>query len=515
MERAKRQKLASPRAPTRRRVATRCCETWLDKLPEDVCVRLAAHVCHDDQDLDGLALAKTSPLLRRAVLTILDHSLIIWDKESFGKLAAAPKTGNWDTLTNRKWMSVMGADVHKVFQPMLRTLLYKRPPRYTLRLLSLPNLRMVDITDHPNYLSAVSRSSSIRELSIRWLGQVPLTKMLETFSKVQLTKLKTICPDPRDRSPTFQCPFSDPRLSNTDGNGISTCLPGLKSVDIRCVCYSAIPQDGEIMFWQFLASLKTVEEVSFVWVDSGDNIPQESYRFLSKRASVRIMESPFANEFASRIGSSVTAILNDHDILNAALTTTQVCGLPNLARLKKLSFKIREGAEKDLPDVVAKLPELNVLNLSWERNVEGSRDRCRYTGSRFATALPGAMLRTVQVAPQLFEIGFVQVRIPLIEVVAILSSIRGQLRFFEFSMGDQEEPPLDRLEMVLLAAVQNNPELRYFVVDDMSYGCTLAPRKDWNWQIERVLSGLRFLQKRSPHVYIGDLIAEARELLSP
>lgn len=504
MRPTKRRRLTSSGSPVRRSARSKRA-TWLDKLPEEVCERLAAHVCHRNQSLDGLALAKTSPALRRATIAALGHRLVIHDKRSLSDLFFAPKKGNWDTATTRKWISVMGEDLKEIDQQYLRTLGSRHPLRFTLSIFSLPNLRVAQITDHPAHLAAVAHSSSIQELSIAFRGYTSATEVFRTLSKLPLQKLKTGCPEIADRRPNYQCPLQDPEVTRLAL--ISESLPRLDSIDVStCGCYNR----SDDTVWRNLGSLNSLREVTFLWFDGADRFSQEVITFLSGLDSVRIICSPFAHDLAVLIGAAVTVISYPHGyisllIQNGGFTAAHVRDLQNLPRLKNLSLHIIQGAEEELPEVVRKLPELTDLDLVFVQSALESRERCQYSGSLFATASPGTMLRTVQAAPHLSTLCVGQVRIRLVELDMILKSIGARLRSFETSICDQEESPFDRLEALVLTAAKYNVEVREFWVDDIGHRRGPTPLEEWKRQAKQVLAGLRFLQKRAPYVRMRDM----------
>lgn len=223
------------------------------------------------------------------------------------------------------------------------------------------------------------------------------------------------------------------------------------------------------MFWRDLPMLKTLQEVSFMWYTSPDTIPKEALRFLSTRSSVRIMNSPHTHQLASLIGSSVSEITHYHHTRFNPFNEEQLCDLRNLTRLKKVCFKIEEGPDKVLPQVVEKLPELTTLDILWVRTGFEAREPCRYSGSCFAAASLGIMLRTVKGAPLLPILHMTRVRILLVEIHAILKSIGRRLLVFETSIGDQEECPFDRLAALLLTAAEHNTNLQGFAVEDIAH----------------------------------------------
>lgn len=483
---------------------------WLDKLPDEVCQRIAAHVCGCQQNPDILALAKTSSVLRKAALALLRNRLIIPDKKSvteFRLIMNHAEQRNQDVSTLCGLIRLMGEDIFELDQGLFCNPLRHAVPSSILPLFSLPYLRVVEIMDCPAQVAAVSRSSSIQELRLLLRHQMQPKQLFSAVAKLHLMKLKMMCMDACVGVCRKQlCPWQDPDVIGSDLQGFARFLPHLTSIDVRCDCLTRDIHHhlGMSMFWKVLPSLKTLKEISFCWHLPEVAPPKETLQFLSSREVVRVVNTRDAYHLASLIGLPVVEISSQHSFLLAAITAKELLDLRNHPRLRVLGIRIDEGSEKALPEVVQGLPELRKLDLLWMPGIL-LRDICRYTGQCYATAMPGVMLRAVQVAPQLSSLCIVRVRIALTELLTIMKSIGLHLREFETSLGDQEEAPFERLEKLLLGAARYNTELRKFFIEDV--GHEPGPILEWKWeeQAQRVLARLWFLRRVAPYLSVGNL----------
>lgn len=147
----------------------RCCVTsrlhitirgiWLDELSADVQARIALHVSHGEQDEDTLSLAKTSPALRHAVLSVVHLRLIVTDHY----------TGRTRKVSElQKWMDLFGEDVAEL---EISYLAFSGGRTWFTRPLALlPKLRAVRIAADPRQLAAIAGSSSITDVSLTFQG---------------------------------------------------------------------------------------------------------------------------------------------------------------------------------------------------------------------------------------------------------------------------------------------------------------------------------------------------------
>lgn len=501
MHRTKRRKLASSTSHGRRKVAS-IRGIWLDKLPKDVCIRVAAHVCHREHNSNALALAKTSSMQQTAVLALLRHRLAIHDKKSRCSspwTASSEKEPNWDT-TSREWIYFMGEDLHGLFQPFLLTLNIL-PPRFILPVISLPNLRLATIADYPAQVAAVARSSSIQKVHLLLYRRMPAKKVFEALLKLPLTKLRILCMEQEGPRPTTQehlCPFRDPDMITSDSGAIAKYLPHVRSISITCKCHV----DGKSRFWDVLPLLKRVTDVGFEWLLPAATVSREALRFLSSRDSVQIVNALNSIALASLIGPSVSEITQRNSKRRGfdALTAKELVSVGNYPRLTHLEGNIEETAETVLPGVLQKLPSLGTLKLFWVQPEREAREPCMYTGSRFVSAAPGVMLRAVQATRRLSILWMMDVRIELTELVCILKSIGTQLRSFASSLGDQEEPPFERLEALLLVAAEHNTALDNIWFEGIKHQRGAMSVEEWKQQAQRVLVSVRFLERRAPGV---------------
>lgn len=127
------------------------------------------------------------------------------------------------------------------------------------------------------------------------------------------------------------------------------------------------------------------------------------------------------------------------------------------------------------------------------------------------------MLRAVEAAPKLRAVSIVYTRIALSELVSIMEMVGRRLRVFETSLGDQEESPLKRLEVLLVCAAEQNTELGKFLVGgvlgDERRGRGSIPEEEWKEEARRALSRLQFLWTRVPGLAVRTLALDLQHLL--
>lgn len=487
---------------------------WLDKLPPEVCERLALHVCKVYQNKDGLALAKTSPTMRKAVIAARKHRVVIFDRRCLSRFKYGPRKGDWDYATTRKWLSVMGDDLQEIAQRYLQVPEKRIPYEFSLRVLALPNLRVAQICDHPKHLAAIGLSSSIRELRIDFRGHAPAMDVFAAMSKLPLEKLKTYCLMTTERGLNFQCPFLDAEV--TRSNQISKCLPRIQSIEFMPgSCNSAEDRD---VFWKNIASLKSLKEISFMWSLDAESLPAMALRVLSKLSSVHILNTLYPHDLAILIGSAVTGIsfwkdAPRHLIQDGGFTATHVHNMRKLPRLRKLYLTMTEGAEEELPGTVAKLPELTDLDLTWLPSSNESRGRCPYSNSLYVAPPAGLVLRTIQSAPLLTDLCLGKVRIALNELTMILRCVGPRLRFFQTSICDQDEVPFHRLESLLCTIGNYNKELGRFWVDDLVHSPGGTPRTEWSRLAQRSVAALRYLERLIPGLMTHEMDTRIMKML--
>lgn len=130
-------------------------QVWLDKLPEETCEKIAMYVSNGRRTGSALSLAETSELQRQAVLASLSYELDL-------SYPATPKYVQPSTLPSR-WAAVFTGHIRKI-----QTV--SRPAHvhvnYFLELFQASTLRTAIVSDEPLELGVLSKSTSLRELSV-------------------------------------------------------------------------------------------------------------------------------------------------------------------------------------------------------------------------------------------------------------------------------------------------------------------------------------------------------------
>lgn len=157
---------------------------WLDLLSDDVCERIAAHLCSRTQTQSALRLAETSDKQCAAVVASLDY------------LFEIPAGCTLDDA--RRWANVFMPDVRNcniydlALEPnsgeeLNHDTFLVRAEAAILPLLHAPKLYHATIPCETRFLEAIAVSKSVRELRLNIEFQPPMQKLLHTLSALQLT----------------------------------------------------------------------------------------------------------------------------------------------------------------------------------------------------------------------------------------------------------------------------------------------------------------------------------------
>lgn len=384
-------------------------------------------------------------------------------------------------------MQLFGEDVHELKLPVYRPCNGRNIPSFVVPVLSLPHLRIASITDCPKQLAAVSTSHTIEQLSLTFIvGRSIVSASPSPFTyltDLPLKKLHTKCEwKPSYPRGYFRCPYQhDPALIiSKTSQGIKTLLPHLTHLDLDCDC----PREGaEHALWTFLPHQTLLIELTIRWYVVSSSIPDRICPFLRNLSSVRILgegvdipsltfdDLPYPpsisfmhgnfqtapkTPLAPLVGQAVTEIEYTSPLLGYRLLTSQhILELTKYHRLRSIALPLANDVEQVLPQLATALPDLERLALH-------PNDR-RHYGVR-----PGAILQTVQSAGKLSDLRLKAIRIGLAEMVDVLRILGVRLRVLGVSIHRQVEPPVNRLQALLLAAAKYNADLRKFDVFDVN-----------------------------------------------
>lgn len=434
-------------------------EIWLDKLPLDVCERIAQSVCKGQQNDSALFLAQTSASQRRAVLNVLDHRLEI--EESYGG----------DLVRNNfrlhMWIDIFKDDVEKLKFDYYREL---EPANFTLPLIALPKVRVVHIEDYPAHLSALVQSTSVTDVFIDVKGRTPPLLIFQALAKITLCKLELSC-EVR-LSGNNPCVFEDEDAFPDDAeqNALAICCPHLKALRVKCLCLKKVVHP----IWGIVPTLRSLSEMAVSWCLMQAPIPDEAIRFLGTLESVKLDRVDLS--LARQVGSSVTQLVFELDNLRNTLSDEEVAILAEFPRLQSVQCNLEAGAELALPDLADSLPLLRSLSLTWACKprcacaVPRPQDFNPYGGCDvLPTAPPLLLLHAVELAPNLSELHLLEVRIELTELKLILRSVGPRLRRFSTTVEHQPESKIDRVDALIRAATRYNFELRQFGLNGLRH----------------------------------------------
>lgn len=359
-------------------------------------------------------------------------------------------------------------------------------------------LRRVEILDEPTLLTALlmSNSSSIRDLKVSIYGLAPQQFLLRTLASLHLTSLELEC----ILVIKEECPFNSVTQACLLPEALQTCSRTLSALKMSCVyhCHEQTP------LWRTLTLLPKLSEVTVI-TDPPSNVLVQ----LRSIQSVRICFASNGYQLAMELGSNVTCLLTSES-LNAA----QVAALVKCPQLSHLAIDVKEGAESSLLTLLRAMKCLRSLKLRWPRPEIWIALRYRWNGLCFGKADANAILRAIQVAPDLVELDLRYVRIPTQQLKEILLSMGPRLKHFGTSIWDQDEAPFDQLEMLIRALTMHNSGLRSFEVSE-SIGrekellrtvyTTEEPLETRKFQEFRLRYALRVLKRSAPMMHTHEL----------
>lgn len=467
---------------------------WLDLFPDEVCERLASHVCHRQFSQSALHLAESSEKQRAAVVAALNFCFPI-------------RMSDCDHAD--RWAAVFSPDVreYKGLRPLLSTPIWEeqivaahavqvddaRMKAVIVAMLRAPTLRKASSLCQPFFLDAVSQSTSLRDLVIRLYGQPPMQLLFDSLATLQPRKL-TIeclvgCASDNFAKDVSRCPFYGQERSDATCKKLAAACPNLEYVEICCLCPS---NNSGLRTWRIFPLLPHLKEID-IWCKA--RALDETLPRLRAMKSVSINVALHGLQLALQIGDSVTALSCGSN--STLLDVGQVAALATLPRLKRLELFISADVDCLLPSALRALPLLESLKLTWVKPGNSKDDRRRWVVCRSgcntyktsnAEATPGALLRIVQAVPNLKSLCIRDVDVSLQEEMAVLSFAGSQLEAYLTTVTHHSDRPLDRLEGLLCSAIKHNPELRRFEVFS----------KGWVRKVSSSVYGDRTMARRSP-----------------
>lgn len=316
----------------------------LDQVPKEIRENIARLVTKGGQCTDdGLNLARTSKLQRRAVLSSMPkHMEFI--------LEARDLTEEWAKLLAGHIFSVRV----DVFDPSdLDDEDYNNSP--LLRLLRAPQLQKAHIPGISAFLCAIRSSTSLRALSVA-MCLCAHKSLLLTLRHLgpSLSFLTLICGngDLTTRSPSLpNCPMLLCN-ANASGNLVSLC-PNLKHLNLNC---PHIPPSTISSVVYRIPSLLCMDVIS---PEETIDLSEEDIAALSGLDSVCMENISGGLQVAGRIGSAITGVsCLVEDNLDAPLE------LVKCPRVRSARLRISLKELKRFTNVVSKLPMLRALTFA-------------------------------------------------------------------------------------------------------------------------------------------------------
>lgn len=455
--------------------APRCSRgIWLDLLPGEVRETIVRSACEgalsttlaSDSNETALHLAQSSPVQRGTVLSVLGYHMrghvddMQWCVKAWITLFG--DDAQRISLTTRPWESARGDAFHCLF--------------------FAPRLRDVEICDYPAYLSPVT-GLSLRTLSIDVQGDCPANELIAMLPKIAAEELRLNFNYSIGERP-------DPWEAIADSNVLAHC-PNLRVLDVMC-CRDRAAREGSI--WSVICKVTSLRELIVDGEDEYtlDEVPETVLSYLSQLDSVSL--SGMGTDLAALIGTSVKDVSTL--FAESACRDVDVLALVSCKNLKQLALVLDIGVEYVLAKTLRELPDLELLNLTWEY------------GSMYIEPSHGEILNAVLAAPKLKELSLIDVSIRMSELTQILQALGTRLQTLVTSLCDQVETPLERLAEICRAAADYNPGLHTLETLDSQVSDYLED-EDLSSRFESgaaTIRMLRWLEIKAPMLSTDDMV---------
>lgn len=400
---------------------------WLDYLPRELRETIAQIATHGISNLTALRLANSSPIQRESVIAVIGHRI----------------TADEDHID--EWAALLGQDARHVnLQP--RSGHHVPLQDNFMHLFSAPRLRVLEICDHPDHLTA-ALELPVRTVIIDACGQAPPCLLIAALPRIVAEDLRLKFGFP-DAWTSWRLDPWEPILRS---NVLADCS-NLTSLTVassmnRLSCGASVW--AAVMNAPSLRHLVVSARGTSTFVSVSSRIMQH----LARLQTVTLQMPVSCLCFAARLGKPVTEI--DCTFRVGLSSKSDLLSLTRCTRLKRLRTIVEPGVEHVLAETIKAMPELELLHLTWDWT------KPQWTGS-YAQANSGKLLSAIRVAPKLARLSLTNVRISIDELTNILQALGTRLRSFTTSLCDQDEAPLQRLTAICKALADHNLSLEKF-----------------------------------------------------
>lgn len=440
---------------------------WLDELPIEICVRIARFTHLTDKNNNGatslLNLAEVSDKQRMAVTESLSYEI------------------RFPITHEERWARVFRNEVRRlVADCFLKESICHLLRSPTLHSATIPNLSV--------YLEAVSRSQTLKSLSIDFADRSPLEPLFHSvylffiaLKALDLEELRIKC--------VGICVFKDILRSREAWADLAGFCPNLSMLEIVCMCSSKQVELSQVV--SGMPSLRT-----FIFSRPVSHRTLSALRQVDSVTLRNVWDGRLSMcdqcNLAVKIGQAVTGIESIFfpvSVRPSFLTEDDVAALSICKRLTKLDVYLTAGAERSFPY----LPELLSLRMRWEDvRSDDRRDQFHAPRRQFYG-------RVLNAAPNLRIFELFKIRISLRDLSQILSKLGSRLEVFGTSITGQKEPFHLRLLELLNLLSQHNHSLKNLEIFGYPHlfpnGDNAAFRTHWT---EKILSAVKVLRRRSP-----------------
>lgn len=413
---------------------------WLDRMPVDVCARIAAFLTR--QSTDSINFAKVNPNCRLGVVQSTRYCLI--------------PVSTYSRSHVQDLASVFGLDLRELHISDCMS-------HHAFSLLKLPSLTRVSIPAIEPCVLALAEARNLKSLALEGCSIVQLD---ETHKMCQLVANANTQDASQWRS-SNDYEFLNRFLS---GERDKQYWPKLEELELGFSRGGTFPSIASIIL--LFPALRTLSLSGPVTQPDVDVPALRGLEYVILRRQENI-------ELAVNLGNVVTQLS-----LTTIPSKKQMKALSSCPNLWQVIFFISPGQERMLPRLIN---SISCLGIRWNSTNAGFPYE----------PVPGTILALVENNPMLTELHLYGVNLSPSEVSDIMESMGLRLEVFGMSLDEQYEPTRERLKYLLETAALHNSNLREIYSDVHKYVWEEFTEPVGVTSLDAVWCAFRLLQRKA------------------
>lgn len=452
---------------------------WLDFLPEDICVRLAAHVrarvdISIPENISLLNLAMTSEKQAKAVLDVIDRKFDLTGFKHDRYARVSPAVRDWERVMYR---SMRELHIHISSVKTISS---------DLRLLSAPNLQHASIPNDQEFFHALQKAPRLRSLRVFLHRPILTVRLFESLASLRLEKLALHC------CYRENCAFRRIALSTAGLKKFVQKCSMLRALELECRYHFSIDVNPVISAFSGVQELTT----------SGIGM-NRSVSVLRQIESVKLSGRKEIFPTAVDVGVTLKALyiirISGEDPRLLSREEIEMLQCPNL---NELGVGLEEGAELAIQ---SKWEKLHKLRLNWHQD-----EHLEPWANAKSTYMPSAdCIGNIVSHNVLTEIALEGIASCAELISTILKCAGERLRRFSVRYVSRDEPPHETLLALLDGIRIHTPSVRVVdYCDDSKYNNSELDLNMWRQKLTR---SLRLTKRRSPQLNLWAMSRRAYE----